>query len=171
MPITFEKILSNLPLVAENIMIEAAQHPGKFLLAGRYRVQCMRAKNVAKAKLEGRRTLIGMRVRAKASNRGDRATDKAVAERVEQAASVKILRARYDRAEEAETLAIAALSAYFHRQQSIRIIADQQNLEGVRDSRETDRMEQTNKLRRKAEELSQTRGRRRLTRSDEEDED
>lgn len=161
MPLTFDILSDRIPIVAENIIDEAATHPGKFVDAGRYRVQCMRNKNVAKAKLEGRRTLLAIRFRKKAYLRGDKLTDTAVKEKVENSPSIRMLKQRYDRADEAEVAALCMYSAYFARQQSLRIIADQQNLEGVRGSREVDRAEESRKLRKRASDAYEQRHRRR----------
>jgi hypothetical protein len=165
---TFRKLLTDLPIVDENILAEAALQPQKFIRAARYRVRRLRIKNEAFAALEGQRLVLAIRARAKAAETGDKLTEAGVKEIVETSKSVRRLRRKLDRAQEMEELAKHLLEAHRQRRDAIRVIGESQNIEAIRGTKEIDRMEANRKLRNKIIDLQRRRSR---VRSDDEDED
>jgi len=159
MAIDSNLLIKRLALVDENILAEAALQPQRFVDAARYRVEAMKQRAQAQAELEYRRSRLALAVRAKVAASGERATDKNTAERVENHSMIRELRAKLDRALEVEEFARLIMEAYRMRRDAIRVIAETQIAEGVKESRELEHIEQRRKVNRVARSLAERRQR------------
>jgi hypothetical protein len=155
MAITAESLIQSLALVDENILAEAARQPILFIDAARYRVGAMRRRAQAAAELDATRSRVALVLRAR-NNSGEREkklTDAGVKDKVETQTAVRTLRAGMERAYEVEELSKLILEAYRMRRDAIRVIAETQIAEGMRGSKEVERIEQTRKIHARARTL------------------
>jgi len=159
MAITADVLIKRLALVDENVLVEAAQQPLRFVDAARYRVAAMKNRAQVTAELGYLKSRLAMAIRAKGNEAGERVTDKACAERVEKHRLVRALSAKLDRALELEEFARLIMEAYRMRRDAIRVIAETQIAEGVKEGHEVDRIEQRRRLHTAARNLEQKRSR------------
>jgi hypothetical protein len=155
MAITAESLIQQLALVDENILAEAAKQPILFIDAARYRVAAMRKRAQAAAELDATRSRVSLVLRARnfAGDREKRMTDAGVKDKVETQSVVRTLRASMERAYEVEELSRLILEAYRMRRDAIRVIAETQIAEGMRGSKEVERLEQNRKIHARARTL------------------
>jgi len=154
MAITAESLIQSLALVDENILAEAARQPILFIDAARYRVAAMRGRAQAAAELDATRSRVALVLRARNSTAGEKKmTDAGVKDKVETQTVVRTLRGSMERAYEVEELSKLILEAYRMRRDAIRVIAETQIAEGMRGSKEVERIEQTRKIHARARTL------------------
>ena len=144
-------------MLDENILAEAARQPQLFVRASRYRVEKMRDRAVAAARLDHLRSELALRIRAKKNEAGEKITEAALKERLERHSQHRKLREEMERAYEQEELSKLLLDAYRQRRDAIRILADARNYEAIRGTAEIERIESQRKLRKRARELEQIR--------------
>ena len=160
MALTSDQLIKELSVLDENVLAEAARQPALFIDAARYRVSKMRKRAQANAALEARWSHLALRIRAQKNEEGERRlTEAALKASVESRRSVKELRAGLERAYEEEEFSKLILEAYRMRRDAIRIIAEAQNIEGIRGTKELEHIEQRNRLRKEAECLDRRRTR------------
>jgi hypothetical protein len=160
MSISAESLIERLALVDEDILAEAAKQPILFIDAARYRVAAMRRRAQAVAELDSKRSRIALTIRARRDGSGEKKfTEAALKEKVESQTVIRDLRAATERAYESEELAKLILEAYRMRRDGIRVIAETQIAEGMRGSKEIERIEQSRHIRNKARVLEETRRR------------
>jgi hypothetical protein len=147
MDINTKSLIERLALVDENVLVEAALQPLRFVDAARFRVAAMKRRAQATAELEYKRSRLGQLIRARGAETGERITDKACNERVEQHSQIRELRDKQDRALEIEEFARLIMEAYRMRRDAIRVIAETQIAEGVKVTNEIDRIDHSRKIR------------------------
>ena len=153
-----QALIAKLALVDENILADAARQPLLFINAARYRVSTMRRRATASAALDAGRASLALRIRAKKEGDGGKKfTEAALKEKLENHSAVRALRADLDRAYEGEEFSKLILEAYRMRRDAIRVIAESQNIEGMRGGHEVERAEQNKKLRSRARRLEEQR--------------
>lgn len=159
MAIDSELLIQRLALVDENILGEAARQPVLFIDAVRYRVAAMRRRAQAITEFDYQRSRVALAIRAKRNAEGEKITETALKERVEKHSVVRGLRNQVDRAYEAEEFAKLIIEAYRMRRDAIRVIAESQIAEGMRESKEIEHIEQRQKMRHVAIDLEERRSR------------
>ena len=159
MAINADTLIKRLPLVDENILAEAALQPLRFVDSARFRVVAMKQRAQAAAELEYKRSRLGQIIRARGAEAGERITDKSCNERVEQHSQIREMRDKLDRALEVEEFARLIMEAYRMRRDAIRVIAETQIAEGVKETREIDHIDQRRKIHNAARRLEERRGR------------
>jgi len=168
MAITSDQLITQLSVLDENILAEAARQPALFIDAARYRVSKMRKRAQANAALEARWSHLALRIRARKDDEGGkRMTEAALKATVESQKSIKMLRSDLERAYAEEEFSKLILEAFRMRRDAIRIIAESQNIEGIRGTKELEHIEQRKRLRNEAARLEAKRNRARV--DDEED--
>jgi len=155
MAINTDTLIQHLPLVDENILAEAARQPILFIDAVRFRVAAMRRRAQAVAELESKRSRIALTIRRQKDPTGKKQfTETALKEKVESQTVICELRASMERAYEMEEFAKLILEAYRMRRDAIRVIAESQIAEGMRETKEIEHIEQSSKVRREARRLA-----------------
>ena len=151
--VTADSLIEALEIVNENVQIEAMRQPGLFVDAARYRVEKMRERAVVSAELDAWRAHLAMTTRNKKGKKGEKITEGALKELLELSPRNKRLRGESDRAYEHEELSKLILEAYRQRMSALKIIAEAQVFEGMREGSEIERQEQSRKLRNTARKL------------------
>lgn len=156
---TGKDLLGQLPVLDENILAEAVRQPLLFVEAARYRVQKMRKRALAGAKLEAERARIALKIRNKKNAQGDKMTEGALKERLETSPLIQNLRRASDAAYEEEEWAKLILEAYRQRNSAIKVVAEAETYEGHREGAVIERGEQHRKLVASARRLRERQGR------------
>lgn len=151
-------IIESVAIVAENVNTEAIRQPMLFIEAAQYRVATMRVRARAKAELEVFEAEFSFKVR-KAGQGGERITEGHVKARLVRHPKRQRLQAVLDRAEEQEELGRLILEAYRHRRDALKIIAEGQIAEGIKESSEIEKAEQHRRLSLEARKLHSRRAR------------
>lgn len=168
MSINIDTLLKNLALLDENILAEAARQPLLFIDAARYRVAAMKNRAKAVAEADYRRSRIALAIRAKRNEAGDKVTEASLKERVEKHSIVRQMREAVERAYETEEFSKLILEAYRMRRDAIRVIAESQIAEGMRETKELEHIEQRQKMRNVVRDLDSRRSRIKETEGDDE---
>jgi hypothetical protein len=155
-----DELIDKIPLVAENILEEAAGQPMLYVDASRFRVEAMRKATRAKAHLEYLRSRVGMIVRQRMRANGEKPTEWAVKERVDVNKKVRLAIRALNDAEADEEFAKLLLDAFKQRRDAIRVTAESQLAEGTRQESELRYLDNKNKMREKAREVNNARPRR-----------
>lgn len=160
MPVTSKELIRDLGVVSENILAEAARQPTMFIQAARYRVGKMRKRAEAIAAYDYHVANLAMKTRNRRNASGEKPyTEGALKEKVACNSDTRRLQTIQDRAYEEEEFSKQILRAFEMRRDAIRIIADAQNREVLREGSEVDRIQQKNKLRSEARKLEERRRR------------
>lgn len=155
---TADELIDLLAVISEDIMAEAVRQPTLFIKAARYRVDRMRVRAQKEQELDVTRSRLATKIRNKKDEQGKKIyTEGAVKERVEVQEKVRRLRGELDRAFEEEDFSKSLMEAYRQRNSAIKIIADMQQYEGMREGVEIERNEQSRKLRSAARKLTDKR--------------
>lgn len=147
------KLIDSLAIVDENILAEAAQQPLLFIAAVRYRVRKMRLKAQAEAALEQHDSGLDLRIRARGNKRGEKYTEGTIKATIRTNGPHKELQALYDQAAAEEEFAKGLLEAYRMRRDAIRVLAEAQQYEGIKDTAELDRIREQRKISAQARKL------------------
>jgi hypothetical protein len=150
-------LIDALPIVDENILVEAAKQPLLFIRASMYRVIKMRKRSQANAKGDYVRARLAMGIRGKKNQLGEKVTEGTLKEKVECDSSVRQLRKEVDLAFAEEEFAKLILEAMRMRRDAIRIIADAKVYEGGRETAEVERVDARRQLVEKARQLEHNR--------------
>ena len=121
---TLKEIIARLPLVDNNILEEAARQPVLFAEAAYCRVDAMRRRAMAVAKLERFRCRLALAIRANKDSEGGKITEGHIKEKIEVHSTTKKLRDAMERAYEDEELAKAIIDTLRQRRDAIRQIAE-----------------------------------------------
>ena len=160
--LTADELVHKLPIVDENIRNEALRQPLLFIEAARYRVAKMRAVSRAKAELEAATAGVNLQVRARGKrDAAEKMREGHIKAKILLNKQVRRLQLQLQSCEEREEFSRLLLEAMRQRKEAIRIIADMQSYEGVRETAEAERMEQNRLLRNKARKLHSQRLRQR----------
>lgn len=154
---SLKEIISAIAIVDENVRNEAIRQPVLFINAVRYRVRKMRERAAAASALEQFSAEYVLSLRAK--KRGEKLTEGYFKGRLQKSVLYRQRVQELHRTEEREEFAKLILEAYRMRRDAIRIIADAQNYEGIKEGSEIERMEAHRKLSKKAQELYKRRRR------------
>ena len=157
--VTAEKLIRSLVIVEEDILREAAEHPLRFVAAARYRVFHMRQVATLESQLELKRSRLGLKIRAAKDTEGKKPTEGYVAQCIEVSSETIRLREEVDKAHALEELSKLILEAYRMRRDCLRILADYQNIQGMREVKEVESMDARRKLVSTARELQRRRTR------------
>jgi hypothetical protein len=151
-------LIAKLPIVDADIRREALNQPLRFLEAARYRVAKMRAVSRCKAALEAGYSEVNLQVRARGKrDAAEKLTEGHIKAKILLNKQVRRLQQDLQTAEEREEFSKLLLEAYRMRRDAIRIVAEMQNYEGVRETAEVERIEQNRRLENKARELHRRR--------------
>ena len=156
---TPSELIRKLSVIDEDILAAAAIQPQLFIDAARYRVDSMRKRAVAVAKMEQYRAKLALYIRRKRNSSGDKVTEGYLKERVEINKGTVKRRSAVERSYEEEEFSKLLLEAYRYRMNAVRIIADAQHIEGMKESGEVERIEAGRKLRTKVRELQSQKAR------------
>lgn len=148
-----DSLIDKIPLVAENVVEEAAGQPMLYIEASRFRVEAMRRTGRAKAHLEYLRSRVGMLIRQRYRANGQKVTEWAVKEQVDCNKKVRLAIRDLNNAEADEEFAKLLLDAFRQRRDAIRVTAESQLAEGTRETRELEYIDQKNKMRERAREI------------------
>lgn len=148
-----QKLIDSLRIVSEDIKQEAMDQPTLFLAAARYRVDMMRKRAKAGAELEAKKARLTVAIRNKKNEKGEKMTEGTLKATIEKNEVVMAMRDASDRAYEDEEFAKLLVEAYRQRRDSIRIVADMQAYEGMREGAEVERIEQNKLLHAEARKL------------------
>ena len=125
------EIINGLKIVAENIDDEAVMQPLLFVDAARYRVAKMRIRAQAETALGQISSELGLSVRARGS--GDtRITNDYIKSKVQKHSRYRVAQEELQEAEQKEEFAKLILEAYRMRRDAIKIVAESQAAEGLR---------------------------------------
>jgi hypothetical protein len=154
---TAKKLIAQLAVIDENILMEAANMATMFSHAARYRVDAMRNRTRAEAALEECDATLSLRYRARQS--GERKTEAYFKARIALNSRHRKLQSEKEEAEYREELAKLLIDAYKMRRDAIRIIADHLPLEGMREEQILERRDQQRRLSKHARHLESRRRR------------
>lgn len=118
-------LLNKLDFSVEEVSRAAQEQPKLFLTACRFRIQRMRRRSSAEARLESKRAEIGLRIRQKYRSTGDKITEAQLASMILRNSEVGELRERFSRAEEEEEFCKLLLEAFRMRRDAVRIVSEQ----------------------------------------------
>lgn len=156
--LTLDELASQLVIVDENIKNEALRQPSLFMRAARYRVAKMRATAAAKSSLEAQYAAIGLHIRTKLKKiRQERVLEGEIKARILGNPGIKILQDAVQQAEWSEELSKLLLEGMRMKRDAIRIVAEMQSYEGLRETSEIERISQNRKLENKARDLHRRR--------------
>ena len=145
---TADELIDLLAVIDEDIKATAWNQPTLFIKAARYRVDRMRIRAQKEQELDVTKSRLATKIRNKKDEQGKKVyTEGAVKERVEVQEKVRRLRGELDRAFEEEDFSKSLMEAYRQRNSAIKIIADMQAYEGMREGVAIERGEQSRKLR------------------------
>lgn len=161
MSMDVDKIIETLPLVDTNILEEAARQPLLYLDATRYRVECMRIRSQAAARVDYLEARVATVIRDRHRTAGRKVSEAQVKELVAQNKKLRLAMRDQARAEEDEEFAKLLLDAFRQRRDAIRITAETRIAEGMRESHELDRIEERRKLASTARRVAESRPRNR----------
>jgi hypothetical protein len=146
--VTVDELIQKIPIVAENYIVAAAEHPVLFMEAARYRVAKMRDVAKITALTESIESKAALRIRnSRDFEDGKKPTEGFVKDSLNANVKVKQARLARDRAHAEEELSKLILEGFRHRRDALRIIADAQHIEGMKMSHETDKMQVRDKAR------------------------
>jgi hypothetical protein len=148
MPVSdpIDELLEEVPVIEEDVQREAVKQVELFVKAARLRVEAMRKQHRAGAELEAKKAGLAVAIRNKKNLLGEKITEGALKEKLEMHSLVRKLREESDQAYEHEELAKLVLEALRQRRDAIRVIADMQAYEGMREGAEVERISQRKKL-------------------------
>lgn len=153
--LSISEIIRKLPIINENIMMEAANQPLLFMEGAKYRIAKMRVRADALAQLESEKALVGLKLRSQRDETGKKAhTEDGVKARTERAVIKSGARAKLDRAYEFEELSKLLITALQQRSWAIRTIAEAENIFGMREDKDVSRIQENNAMRKQARELT-----------------
>jgi aspartate/glutamate racemase len=142
-------LLKKLDFLEEEIRSAAAEQPGLFEKAARYRVDLMREKVRAKMLLQKAEAELSQKLREVARETGEKVTENSLSEQVCLDSKVTRLQEAYDRAVEAEEYAILLLEAFRMRRDSLRVISSLVGTELAMKSLTSDYQEQMSEVKKK----------------------
>jgi hypothetical protein len=154
---TLKEVISRLPIVDENILAEAARQPELFKDAARVRVTKMRKRLAAEAAADHYEAERNLRSRARRDEQGKKPTEGEIKERTACDPKMRRLRRVKDAAFAMEELSKLLLEAYRMRRDSVRVLSEAYNIEGIKDSKEIDRVMEHRKLTSRARSLEERR--------------
>jgi hypothetical protein len=125
-------IINSLAIVAENIDEEAIMQPMLFVDAARYRVAKMRVRAQAETALDQITGELGLTIRARGSDSSERITNDYIKSRVQKHPKFRRLQTELQQAEQKEEFSKLLLEAYRMRRDALRIVAESQAAEGLR---------------------------------------
>jgi len=157
--VTSKDLVKRLAIVDQNILAEAAKQAQLFMDAAEYRVETMRRRAEAVARIESRRASLVLKRRAEKDELGKKATEGEIKAWVESRKIISQLRAAVDRGYEEEEFGKLILEAYRMRREAIRVIAEAENLGLMRGSKEVENIEQRRKMIANARQLENKRRR------------
>jgi hypothetical protein len=138
---TSKELIKKLPIVAENILEEAANQPQLFVEAAYYRVGKMRKQNQSGAALAHHISHMATKIRNKKNEAGEKITEGALKERIEINEATQQLREANSQAYCEEEFAKLLLEAFRMRAKALHVIADAKMYEGRSPSAEIDKIE------------------------------
>ena len=141
---TVEEIIKRLPIIRENIFAEAAEMPKLFIDAARYRVRQLQRRSSAELELEALDASLSLRVRARLS--GDKPTEGTIKANVATNKKIMAAKKKLAEAEAREEFSKLLIDTCRMRRDGIRVIAEAQIYEGVRENSELKRLEERRKL-------------------------
>lgn len=147
------ELIALLGIVDENIINTAREQPKLFVKAARYRVEKMRERARVGAELDVLKSTIKQQKRNKKDETGKKLPEAALTELMELDPRVQQLRAKSDDAYFWEELGKSILEAFRQRNSAIKIIAEAQQFEAMRESVSIEKDEQNRKLKNKARRL------------------
>lgn len=124
--VSLEELLERLSFPEEGLQQAVLEQAKLFMEAADFRIAKMRAYQGAKRELDGAKTQISLRLRAKYAvpQKGKKAlTERHLTDLVEQTQTVKVASAALDKAERLEEWAKLLLEAYRQRRDSLKIMA------------------------------------------------
>jgi hypothetical protein len=133
------ELISQLTVVDENIRAEAIRQPQLFIEAVRYRVRKMRVRAQAEAELEAFDAQLSITLRAKAIRRGDKGTEGYFKARLQKHSKHRSLQAAVNAAEANEEFSKLLIEAYRMRRDAVKILADAQGYEAMREGVDIER--------------------------------
>jgi hypothetical protein len=149
---TLSEIIDGLAIVAENIDEEAIMQPMLFVDAARYRVAKMRVRAQAETTLDQLSSELGLTIRARGSG-GERITNDYIKSRIQKHPKFRRLQTELQEAEQKEELSKLLLEAYRMRRDALRIVAESQAAEGLRQVSGIERESATRRLKSEARKL------------------
>ena len=149
---TSAELIEMLQIVDENIIGEALEQPRKFVDAARYRVARMRIRSQAEAQADVLAAEVAIVIRGR-----EKVSEAALKEKVTVNKKVIAARANAEKMKAAEKFADLLIDAFKQRRDAIRITAEAQIYEGMKDTRELDRLEERQNLRKAARRLEERR--------------
>lgn len=141
-----DELIEKLPLVDTNILEEAARQPLLFIEASRHRVDCMRKRAQAAARVDYFEARVATVIRTRHKDAGKRISEAGIRELVGQNKKLRQAQRDLSRAEEDEEFSKLLLDAFKQRRDAIRITAETRIAEGMRESHELDRIDERRKL-------------------------
>ncbi len=153
-----KQLIQKLPLISENILVEAAQQPSLFVEAAEYRVSIMRLRSQALTEYENWCSKLALHYR-KSKTKGERVTEGAIKDHVRINRNTRVLDIKLQRAFAHEEFSKLLLEAFRMRRDAIRVIAEAYNIEGIRGSAQVEKIEAHRKLVKKAQDLESRRQR------------
>jgi stage III sporulation protein SpoIIIAA len=156
---TSKELIGKLSILDENVLQEAARQPVLFIEAAQHRVDMMRKRAHATARLEYLQSAVGLKIRAKPTVDGKRKNNDEVNARVTKHSLVIAAKKDLEDALAEEELAKLILQAHSMRRDAIRIIAEAENIAGTREGAEVERIEKRRQLVDQARRLEEKRRR------------
>lgn len=151
------ELIAKLPIVDENILGEALHQPQLFVEVARYRIARMRLRAQAEAQLDYLSAAASLTLRKRTGTGEKKMTETALKERIVIHPKIRAQRAQVERMYEAEEFAKLLLDAFKQRRDAIRVTAEAQIYEGMRETKELDRLEERGALRKRARQLTDLR--------------
>lgn len=154
---TSREIIAKLPILDENILLEAANQPQLFVEAARYRVAKMRNRAQALARYEVWCSELGLHYRRTKTGGDRRITEGEIKDRIRISKKARFYDTKLQEAFAQEEFSKLLLEALRMRRDAIRVIADARVSEGIREGAEVERIEARRKLINKARDLESRR--------------
>jgi hypothetical protein len=152
---TAQKLISQLSILEENIIAEAARMAIWFAKAAQYRVEMMRRRCRAEAALDECAATLNLRYRARQT--GERKTEAYFKARITLNPKHKRLLKEKEEADYREELSKLVLDSYRMRRDAIKIVADHQGYSVMKGESMIERGNQERRLRNRARSLDRKR--------------
>lgn len=153
---TVKELIEAVPIVSENVLVEAAAQPLLFIDAARFRVQKMRNRSQAMARYDSWCSKLGLHIR-RAKTGDKRVTEGEVKDRIQIHQTTRAYDEALQKAFAEEEFSKLLLEALRMRRDALRVIAEAQLAEGTKEAAEIDRIAERRKLHKRARELEQQR--------------
>jgi len=140
-------LIDALDINADLLEKAAMVQPKLFLEAARIRVQKMRSRRIYESMLEAKKASLGLRIRRKHAELGEKLTEAHITSRILQDEAVTEIAGKLHRAEEEEEFAKLLVEAFRQRRDVLKVISEQRNAEAYLGRVSLGRMEELEDVR------------------------